>query len=118
MTEEGKGNDPMPVILTSDAFQKTRALDRCFATLPARVGEIEIILILHKYIGNTAQRGARTLLAIFDLQLCYAASCGDLAANLKASMLLFRHIAQKFLDIRRYACKISVQSAENICGTL
>ena len=25
---------------------------------------------------------------------------------------LFRHIAQKFLDIRQYACKISVQSDE------
>jgi hypothetical protein len=28
---------------------------------------------------------------------------------------IFRHLAQKFLDIRQYACEISIQSDEKSC---
>ena len=31
---------------------------------------------------------------------------------------LFRHIAQKFLDIRQYACEISIQSDEKSVGAI
>ncbi len=31
---------------------------------------------------------------------------------------LFRHIAQKFLDIRQYACEISIQSDEKSDGAI
>jgi hypothetical protein len=38
-----------------------------------------------------------------------------LTALLHIYLNIFRHSAQKFLDIRQYACEISIQSDEKSC---
>jgi hypothetical protein len=38
-----------------------------------------------------------------------------LSALLHIYLNIFRHLAQKFLDIRQYACEISIQSDEKSC---